>query len=288
MRAIVIRYLLPAFATLKLRRITADEIDRWVIELSRRATIAPRTINGVLACLKTMLKTAVKRGLIRYSPAEHVERVASSPRERGILSIVEARAVLDPERVGELWEGDFRHYVLNLTAASTGCRLGELLGLERQYVHPEYLSIVQSWAGRTNTKKEPKWGSQRIVTVPSRTRDALRELMDRSPFLEPDAFVFYSARADRPIHATVVGQRLYRALARVGIDDEERRRRNLTFHSWRHWLNSRLRASVPDSLLRRITGHSTPFMTELYTHWDDVTDFEEVRIAQERLLSADA
>jgi integrase len=49
------------------------------------------------------------------------------------------------------------------------------------------------------------------------------------------------------------------------IPDAERRRRGLTFHSWRYWYNSMLRGRVPDHALRALTGHHSEAMTERYT-----------------------
>ena len=44
--------------------------------------------------------------------------------------------------------------------------------------------------------------------------------------------------------------------------------RNITFHSWRHWLNSTLRAhGVADDITRKVTGHGTAEMTENYTEY---------------------
>jgi integrase len=42
--------------------------------------------------------------------------------------------------------------------------------------------------------------------------------------------------------------------------------RKITFHSWRHFLNSIGRGKVPDEKLRLMTGHRTKEMTDHYTH----------------------
>jgi integrase len=59
----------------------------------------------------------------------------------------------------------------------------------------------------------------------------------------------------------------YRALAAKGIKEEEREKRNITFHSWRHFLNSQLLVNgVNEAKTRKITGHSTAAMTLSITH----------------------
>ncbi|MEW5818157.1 MAG: hypothetical protein AB1798_22555 [Spirochaetota bacterium] len=75
---------------------------------------------------------------------------------------------------------------------------------------------------------------------------------------------------------------LYKALEAIGVKD--RQLRNITFHSWRHWLNSLLRASgVPDDLTRRVTGHETPEMTDLYTSYVS-EDYAPVMAVQKKLF----
>jgi integrase len=77
---------------------------------------------------------------------------------------------------------------------------------------------------------------------------------------------------------------LYRALAEIGIDDAERRRRHLSFHSWRHWLNSQLiEAHVPPEKIRMLTGHSSSEMTLLYYH-AQVDAMADVRDVQTRMF----
>ena len=46
-----------------------------------------------------------------------------------------------------------------------------------------------------------------------------------------------------------------------------RRRRKLTFHAWRYWYNSMMRArsNLPDYALRQLTRHKAEEMTERYT-----------------------
>ena len=76
---------------------------------------------------------------------------------------------------------------------------------------------------------------------------------------------------------------LYRALADIGIGEAERRRRNLSFHSWRHWLNSQLiEAHVAPEKIRAVTGHSSSEMTMLYYH-AQTSEMADVRAVQTRL-----
>jgi integrase len=62
--------------------------------------------------------------------------------------------------------------------------------------------------------------------------------------------------------------------------------RRIGFHSWRHKLNTILRAAgVPDAKIRFLTGHRTSEMTDWYTQFIE-TDMEDVTKAQVRLLDS--
>jgi len=76
---------------------------------------------------------------------------------------------------------------------------------------------------------------------------------------------------------------LYKALEKIGIGEEERQKRNITFHSWRHFFNSTMRSRVPDSKLKLLTGHRSQEMTERYTHFN-VKDYQDVKMIQEQIF----
>ena len=75
---------------------------------------------------------------------------------------------------------------------------------------------------------------------------------------------------------------LYRALERMGISKQERKERNICFHSWRHFFNTSMRAgNISDAKTQAITGHSTLEMTERYTHFthEDLKEVNRIQIA---------
>ena len=61
--------------------------------------------------------------------------------------------------------------------------------------------------------------------------------------------------------------------------------RNVAFHSWRHKLNTLLRAAgVPDAKIRLLTGHRSKEMTDWYTQFLH-TDLTDVTAVQTRALA---
>ena len=63
-----------------------------------------------------------------------------------------------------------------------------------------------------------------------------------------------------------VDDSLYSALDKIGSKSDERKGRNIVFHSWRYFFNTLCRSrGVPDSVTQVVMGHKTPSMTQLYT-----------------------
>jgi integrase len=283
MRGHLENHLLPYFRDHKITQITPRQIERWLLAL-RRGKLSPSTINHALRCLKIMLKEAARQGVVARDPSAFITGLAERPAERGILTGWEIRALFDEKRFAKVWAGDRKHFALNLTAASTGLRMGELQALAVGAVQPDYLSVTQSWERRTGLKEGTKTGAGRIVPLPKRTSAQLAALIESSPHQEPTDLVFYGADRHTPLSPRMILDGLYGALERIGITGEEREDRRITFHSHRHFLNTLLRtARVPDPLVQRVTGHRTQEMTEHYSHFA-LEDFSEVVKVQERVF----
>jgi integrase len=129
---------------------------------------------------------------------------------------------------------DFREYVANLTAASTGLRQSELLGLQRKNIKGGYLEILKSWEQVTRELNQTtKTGRKRFCPIPVKIETAIHTLMNSSPWKTPESFIFFSTdRLNKPIEGRALTKGFYKALLRIGIDREQRKKRNIDFHSW--------------------------------------------------------
>ncbi len=93
--------------------------------------------------------------------------------------------------------------------------------------------------------------------------------------------MFYGTDRRRSLGHRDVLDRLYLALKHIGINEEERQARNIAFHNWRIWFNTLCRLNkILDAKVRRLTGHRTAAMTELYTRFR-LEDFRDVLKVQE-------
>jgi len=268
--------LLPKWRHTPLSAITPLAIETWALKL-RDGGLSGKRVNNYVSCFRTMLKEAYREGRLTFDPHTKgiVRALGNAPRRRGRLTLAEVRALFAPGAVEKAWHKQHLHRAVNLTAAATGCRQGELLALRDADVREGYLHVAHSWdakygLGPTKTKEV------RDVPCPPKVREAI------APFLGSGGYVFSMDGGKRPCSGNRCTGALYAALAAIGVTD--RAERNVTFHSWRHWLNTTLRVEgIPDDLIRRVTGHETAQMTDNYTEYL-AEDFKAVAAVQERIF----
>ena len=276
-RSYLVHHILPYFKDIKLIKITPAFIEKWLFQL-KDTSLTPTTINHILRVLKIMLKEAYREGYLAADPSEGIRQLHEAPKEKNILTPAEVRLLFDDSTIKDIWNGNLKHYTLNLLAASTGIRMGEAQGLQVKSLYPAYIVINKAWTRKYGLHDEAKWGSNRAVPIPSKTSKYMDLLIADSPYREPADFLFYGKDRYTPIDNKTILVELYRALKKAGIAD--RRDRNITFHSWRHFFNSLMRTRIPDSKIQKVTGHRTLAMTDHYTHFQ-LDDFKDVMELQE-------
>jgi integrase len=263
-------------------------IDRAVIKDFRNDLFnhgySGNTINKILSALRTILEEAEEHSLIQYVPK--IDGAAINPKQKGILTIEEVRRLFSTE-----WKSDpvhchppqdhFMGYVGNLLASSTGLRLGELLALTLSDIHLDegYIFVRRSWDKLYGMNETTKTGKVRHIFIPGGIKEELEKLIQLNPNQKnPESFLFYSPKTpDKPAEPKIFTRSLYTAMRKIGITENIRRERNITFHSWRHWFNSLLvNAKIPLQKVQSLTGHLTAEMTQHYYHSDDMGDVVKV------------
>jgi integrase len=270
------RHLLPEFGDKKLDEITSYGVDLWLSGFKKRG-LSNATGNNALKFLKIMLEEAKLQGLIKINPCENVKFLPEEAKDIEILKPEEVRALF-PADWHDVW-ADETHCILNKLAACTGMRLGELLGLRGEYLFNGYITVAGQHGrfgyGDTKTHKA------RNIIISKIIEYDLRRLKERNG----DGYLFSNDGGEKPLGRHPVYNAFFAALERIGISDEERRRRGLSMHGWRHFLNTTLlMENVPDSKVMSVTGHVSKKMKERYTHFD-TTKFSEVVDVQEKLLT---
>lgn len=269
-------HILPRFRTTRLSTIRPTMIETWMFELEDKG-LSYKRINNIAGCLRVMLSEAKRRGLLAANPFEQVQLFGDDSRDRGTFTIEEIRTLFAADSLEKIWNGHQLHRAVNELAAATGLRQGEILALRDEDVHADHVHVAHSWHWKygllpTKTRQE------RDVPVPGRVMN------DMSFFVGSGGYVFSMNGGQTPASGSRITQALYDALERAGVPPEGRKRRNLTFHSWRHTFNSLARAhAVPTAILQRVTGHSTLQMTDHYTTFR-LSDFQDVTRVQDEVF----
>jgi integrase len=211
--------------------------------------------------------------------ARLVPHFDEEPEERKIFTLAEARAFLAHDF------GDPRLSAIQRQAAFTGMRLGECLGMQHGDLRPEsietvdgkgravtvteyWIDVQHNWQEREpegRRVKKPKKKSFGQVPVPPAVAQGLLKLEGASPWGGP--FLYWGFQQARPYPKDIV-ERSYNAACRaIGITDEERKRRGLGMHAWRHWYDTYIK--IDRQTLQKLMRHRSAEMTARYNHLTD-------------------
>jgi len=261
------RYVRPYVEANHKSEIGISEINAALLEALlmhlKGLELSPSRANGIMKAIRVPLSYAYRMGLIRENPGPRVQRLPEQAPRRQILTLDEAKRFFLLE-----WK-DRRCYAANLTAALGGLRMGEIRGLQIDDILDAHLHVCHNWIDREGMKG-PKHSTQldlkwRDVPIPAKLEYVLRQTYADNPW--GDRFVFWGPRSGKPISSTSLGDSYICALKAIGIEETQRRDRNLTFHAWRHWYRSMLdsmglSARAGDDL----TGHTGEAIAKRYTH----------------------
>jgi integrase len=267
-------YIEPALGKKRLDLITPPMVEPWFLSLKDQG-LSHQTCNHLLSNLRTILGEAMRRGIIASNPADAIKPLAKDSKTRGILAVDEVKTLFGPNAGVDYWTTS-TYSLANLTAATTGMRMGEIQALRWCDIGKDRITVRHSWDRRFGLKTT-KTAKERVIPLAPALRSQLLLL---SANRTPEAFVFSNTRGETPVHEDPLLGSFYGALEKIGIDEAGRKERNITFHSWRHFFNTFLRKKgIHDSKVQMVTGHSSQDMTEHYTHFD-IDDLKEVKAAQ--------
>jgi integrase len=268
-RSYLQNHILPSFKDKRLSKIDHVMIEKWFLDLTQKkagseTVLSTATANHCLTTLKIILKGAEEQGYYARSPAASIVKAKAATPERNLLSLEQYDQLFQGDALKSRWNSDLCMYALNLLAATTGMRMGELQALQLQNVHENSLTIEHSW-DRKYGLKSTKTNRPRIAMLFSQAESTLKEVLSKREVSDPGDFVFFGKARKTPVYYKTISEAFYKALDNIGIGSEERKKRRLTFHSWRHFFNTNMRMLIPDEQLRLLTGHQTEEMSDRYT-----------------------
>lgn len=208
-------HVLPRWENWPLAKIDHLSIQRWVTDLGRRR--GPYTVSRCYLLLMGVLRSAVRNRLIATNPGEGVRlpQVRRSDTDERIISRHELRTVLLPEVPD-------RHRALIATAAATGLRWGEAVGLRMDALDLDRpaLTVIRTVIevnGHTSFKPFPKSSAgRRTVPLPSWLLPILRHHLDTWP-TAPNSPIFAN-EVGAPLRRSMFRRRVWRpSLVRAGL-----------------------------------------------------------------------
>jgi integrase len=249
-------HLLPVFGEMALEDITVQEIEQWRAGMSsarQQRELSNKTKNNLLVLMHAIFRRAVKLYGLPANPVASVDRFRV--RSSGDIQ------VFSPEEVWALVRAASSEAdaAIFLTAAFTGLRRGELLGLRWRDVDfaGSTIRVRASYAAGTLTT--PKSGKVRAVPMAPDVASALAKLGDRGRYTGDDDFVF-SGEAGLPLDGDALSSRYRDALARAGL-------RPLRFHDLRHTFGTRMIAKADIRRVQEWMGHAEIQTTMKYLHY---------------------
>jgi integrase len=256
----IIKHAKPFFKNKPIRDVTTRDIEQYRIHLrSKPDEYASSTIIKIMYAVIGPIREAYRLGDLPYDPTKGTFsfRHTRIEKKRGCFHEKEIKALLALD-----W-GDHRYKTAFKLAALCGMRLGEIKALQRIDVCDGHLIVRHSWSNSTGLKGT-KNGKERIAPLAYNLLEDLNKL-DRTCFTMGD-LLFHGKDRMKPLSSRAIEQALYSAMEQIGISKEERIKRNLVFHSLRHFANTYLLQSMIPENVRLIMGHSSQAMTERYSH----------------------
>ena len=180
-----------------------------------------------------------------------------------------------------MWS-DIRVKAASMLSVCSGMRIGEILALRKCDIDEKYIYVNHSW-GAMFGLTAPKNGFTRKIPLYPEIKEILTELINSNPHEEfyktDNAYIFWGISNLRPASDDLIRKGFYKALTTIGISEEERRKRNIVFHSWRHYHATELTSRCSEHSAQVVLGHLTPLMTKHYSNHRTDRDLENVRKA---------
>jgi integrase len=253
-------HIVPFFGTMDLGRITPQDIERYIA--SKRKTLAMKTIRNHLVTVHSAFEIALRRGWCHSNPVKLADRPVTRSNATRIryLEQRELDVLLAIDYPVDSWGAI--EPPLYLTAAMTGLRQGELLGLRWRDVdfRARKVRVVSPYVrGEFGDPKSTR--SARSVPMGERVAAALSALREASLYSRDEELVFAHPETGKPLDRSKLIRRFKQAIRAAEV-------RQITFHELRHTFGKRIAASdVPLRRLQSWMGHADIKTTQIYAHY---------------------
>ncbi len=247
---------LPTFADMPIGKVGLFDVQAWVNDLDADG-YAPATIRKAYQLLGRILNDAVNGGLIAATPCQDVDLPKIEQTEKRFLSpdeIIHLADTISP-----------RYRALVITAAYTGCRIGELLALDTDRYQPDkrIFRIDRSLAevrGHLRFGQPKTTAARRAVTLPTWLPEVIDQHLTDYPS-GPDGLLF-TAPQGGPIRRNAFRSRVWLPAVSDSVGQPMR------FHDLRHSHVALLIAdgAHPAVIASRLGHTSVKTVLDVYGH----------------------
>jgi integrase len=236
------------------------DVERYIAAKLR--TLAPKTVRNHLNTMHSLFEIGQRLGWCVGNPVKLADRPVIKQAETRIrfLDQGELEQLLAAKYPEDAW-GRIEP-TLYLTAAMTGLRQGELLGLRWRDVDLQARKVrVVSPYVRGEFADPKSEGSARSVPLAARVAEVLEDMRASSAYRDDAELVFCHPESGNPLDRSKLVRRFKQATVRAGV-------RAVTFHELRHTFGTRMAAAgVPLRTIQHWMGHADAKTTQVYAHY---------------------
>jgi integrase len=272
----------PGFADITLGGLSKPVIRQWKIWLAERGC-SGRAINGAMLALRVPVKRAFFDDIITADPFMGVPRAAHKEKVRGILTPAEIKQLVEMPVV------DPRSRLAVFLPLYCSMRMGEVRGLQWGDISDGIIHIQHNWQEREGLKK-CKCGSEGYVPMPRVVAELVNQVHAIAPLTGAEDFVM-SVKPYHPICREFLSAALRFELSQIGITEQQRKERNIVYHSLRHSFVTACRiAGLTDFETMTLSRHKDAKMLQRYSHGDQALDVRQIgqKLEKSLLLSKGA
>ncbi len=263
------KHIVPFFEGKDLARVTPDDIERYIAVKTR--TLAVKTVRNHLNTMHSVFEIGMRRRWCQTNPV----KLADRPRTRKNETRIQ---FLDQTELDKLLATNYPDDAFGriepsiyLTAAMTGLRQGELIGLRWRDVDLSARRVrVVSPFVRGEFGDPKSEGSGRSIPLADRVASELKKHKERSAYATDEALVFCHPETGEPLDRSKLTRRFKQATRRAEV-------REITYHELRHTFGTRMAAAgVPLRTLQYWMGHADSKTTQIYAHYQPAENEAEI------------
>ena len=258
--------------------ITVQELDRTTLDdfffyLHTEKQLSGGTVNKAINCGSRAMRYLFENNKIESNPMAGIERFNAEELERGIPTESEVKKLLKVDWLNETYRLAFKLGIY------CGLRAGEISGLRvcDLDLDADLIHVQHSW-NDTDGLKKPKNSDVRDLPIDHETLEELYALAKQNPYFSDLSYVFFSAvKPEQPCWPSYYVDGLYDALEKIGVSEEQRKERNIVFHSLRHFCATILSQRTDLKTVQAVMGHRSEDMSKHYSNHETEEKINNIR-----------